>query len=146
LKNKLPDGAGLACNDRGGRGAGAVDGEAFLDFSHGLLGGELGEAGVGVLAGEIARGDLLDAGGGEEGDGDGGKQGGNEEGEDEGGAGGRGNRNTCQRVLAGQPAEGSPKGEPRPWEGRDRLPKAAPQEEQIGKSANQTSGRERGNA
>jgi autotransporter-associated beta strand protein len=34
--------------------------------------------------------------------------------------------NTCQRALAGQPAEGSPKGEPRPWEGRDRLPKAAP--------------------
>ena len=56
------------------------------------------------------------------------------------------NRNTCQRALAGQPAEGSPKGEPRPWEGRDRLPKAAPQEEQIWKSANQTSGSERGNA
>jgi hypothetical protein len=97
------------------------------------------------LAGEILGGDLLHSRGGEEGDGDGGEQRGDEEDKDERAAGGRGERNTCQRVLAGQPAEGSPKGEPRPWEGRDRLPKAAPQEEQIGKSVNQTSGCERGN-
>jgi hypothetical protein len=52
--------------------------EASLDFRHGLLGGEFGEAGCGVLAGEILGGDLLDAGGGEKGDGYGGEKGGNE--------------------------------------------------------------------
>ena len=87
MKNKLSDGAGLAGNDRGGRVACAIDSEPFLDFGHGLLGGELGEARGCVLAGEILGGDLLHAGGGEKGDGDRGEKRGDEEGEDEGAAG-----------------------------------------------------------
>ena len=87
MKNELTDRAGLAGNDRGGRGAGAIDSEPFLDFGHGLLGGELGEASSSVLAGEIPSSHLLHAGGGEEGDGDGGEQRCYQKDEDEGAAG-----------------------------------------------------------
>jgi hypothetical protein len=66
-------------------GIGSV--KSKLKLSHGLSCGEFGEAGGGVLAGEIAGGDLLDAGSGEEGDGDGGEERCDEESEDEGGAG-----------------------------------------------------------
>ena len=51
-----------------------------------MLGGELGKAGGGVLAGEILGGDLLHAGGGEKGDGNGGEQCRYEEDKDEGAA------------------------------------------------------------
>ena len=55
-----------------------------------------------------------------------------------------GGHNRAPGQAGGRATEGWPRrGEPRPWEGRDRLPKAAPQEEQIGKSGNQTSGSER---
>ena len=63
--------------------AGAVYSESLLDFAHGLLGGHFGEAGGGVLTGEILGGDLLHAGGGEERDGYGGEKGGDEQNENE---------------------------------------------------------------
>ena len=119
MKNKLSDGAGLAGNDRGGRVACAIDSEPFLDFGHGLLGGELGEARGCVLAGEVASGDLLDAGGGEEGDGDGGEQRGDEEGEDEGAAGiGGFNHNRAPGQAGERATEGWPEGR---GSGRDRV-------------------------
>ena len=83
-ENKLPDRAGLGGDDNG---AVVADRKSLLNLRHGLAGGEIGEAGGGVLAGEIAGGDLLDAGCGEEGNGDGGEQCGDEEDEDEGGTG-----------------------------------------------------------
>ena len=87
-KNKLTDRSRLGGDDGCVRAC-AIDGEAFLNLRHRLLCRHFGEAGGGVLAGEIARGDLLDAGGGEEGNGDGGEQCRDEESEDEGGARGR---------------------------------------------------------
>ncbi|MCX6973138.1 MAG: hypothetical protein NTZ94_02360, partial [Verrucomicrobia bacterium] len=76
----MPNRARLGGDD--GR-AGAVYSESLLDFGYGLLGSELGEAGGGVLTGEILGGDLRHAGGGEEGDGYGGEKGGDEQNENE---------------------------------------------------------------
>ena len=80
VEAELPNRAGLSGGDNGACG---VDGEALLDFRHGLLRGELGEAGGGILAREILGGDLLDPRCGEEGDGDGGEQRGDEQDENE---------------------------------------------------------------
>jgi hypothetical protein len=107
-KEIFGDFSGLGRNDLGmtvrtGARGGIGGIEALLNLCHGLLGGHFGEAGGGVLAGEIAGRNLLDAGGGEEGDRNGGEERRDQEGEDQGGAGIRGFKPQSSAVEGGRP-------------------------------------------
>lgn len=84
----LIDRSGLSSDD--GRkipGSNSRGVETLLNLRHGLLSGQLGEAGGGVLPGEILCGDLLDSRGGKERDCDGGQQGSDQQDKDKRAAG-----------------------------------------------------------